>query len=104
MAISDILNSSREIKKEFLRSFFDDEGSVVKQGNHGIIRLYSINLEGLRQIQKMLNEFEINSKIDAGFGLKRNVFAIVIKDLTQFHKKIGFNLKRKQEKLEGLVY
>lgn len=99
-----VLNSSRGIKREFLRSFFDDEGSVVKQGNYGIIRLYSINLEGLKQIQKMLNEFEINSKIDAGFGLKRNVSAVVIKDLKQFQKKIGFNLKRKQEKLEGLIY
>lgn len=98
-----LLNSSREIKREFLKVFFDDEGSVYKQGNKGIIKLYSINLEGLKQIQKMLMEFNISGKIYSGYGLKRNVYAISIDDLKLFHKEIGFNLKRKKEKLESLI-
>ncbi|MFH0868183.1 MAG: LAGLIDADG family homing endonuclease [Candidatus Woesearchaeota archaeon] len=98
-----LLNSSREIKREFLKAFFDDEGSVYKQGNKGITKLYSINLKGLKQIQKMLLEFGITGKIYSGYGLKRNVYAFLIDDLKLFHKEIGFNLKRKQEKLESLI-
>ena len=91
-----LLNSSREIKREFLKAFIDDEGSIFKQQNKGILKLYSINLEGLKQIQKMLLEFNITGKIYSGYGLKRNVYAISIDDLKLFHKEIGFNLKRKQ--------
>jgi len=42
-----LLSAPKRIKREFLRAFFDDEGSVTKQGNKGIIKLYSINLSCL---------------------------------------------------------
>jgi intein/homing endonuclease len=100
---SSILNSPKSIKREFLRSFSDDEGSVFKQHNKGIIRIYSINLNGLKQIQKMLMEFKILSKISPGYGLKRNVYGLVIYDIKLFGDQIGFNLKRKQEKLESFI-
>jgi len=96
---SPILKSSKSIKREFLRAFCDDEGSIFLQHNNGIIRLYSINLEGLKQIQKMLMEFNIRSKIHSGFGLKRNVYGLLIYDIRLFCIQIGFNLKRKQRKL-----
>ena len=51
----------------------------------------------------MLMEFNISGKIYSGYGLKRNVYAISIDDLKLFHKEIGFNLKRKKEKLESLI-
>ena len=38
-----------------------------------------------------------------GFGQKRNVFALVIKDLKKFQEKIGFNLVRKQKKLQEYI-
>ena len=98
-----LLNSSKEIKREFIRAFSDDEGSVVKCKKSGVIRLYSINLNGLNQIKDLLSEFGIGGKISSGYGLKRNVFAIVIKDLDNFNKKVGFNLQRKQEKLNQLI-
>src|SRR3989338_4263772 len=72
-----LLNSPREIKREFLKAFFDDEGSVFKQKNKGVVRLYSINLNGLKQIQKMLMEFNITAKICSGYGSKRNVYALL---------------------------
>ena len=99
---SKILQSSKQIKKEFLKAFFDDEGSVVPEGKKGIIKLYSINKEGLQQIQKMLLEFNIDSQLGSGYGAKRNVYALLIKALDRFHKKIGFNLARKQSKLNKL--
>ena len=99
----ELLNSSKEIKREFLRAIFDDEGSVFKQGNKGVIKLYSINLEGLKQIQTMLLGFNIKIKIYFGYGAKRNVYALLPTDLKLFYTEIGFNLKRKQDKLRELA-
>lgn len=93
-----IFNSSKEIKKEFIRTFADDEGTVVG----AIIRIYSINKTGLEQLKKLIEEFNINCRITGGFGLKRNVFAIIIskkENVIHFRDSIGFSLKRKQEKL-----
>jgi len=94
-----LINSSNIIRKEFLRSLFDDEGSVINQGKNKIIRLYSINLNGLKQVKDMLLIFKIDSKIVSGFGFRRNVYGLVINDIESFQKKIGFHLKRKIGKL-----
>ena len=94
-----MLNAPLEIKKEFLKALFDDEGSVIPQKKNPFVRLYSINHNGLLQIQEMLKLFQIESRIIPGFGMKRNVFALTIKEIKSFKEEIGFNLKRKQEKL-----
>ena len=98
-----LTNAPKEMKREFLRALFDDEGSVYKIKNKGVIKLYSINLEGLKQIQRMLMGFNIMSNLSSGYGLKRNVYALLIKDLKVFYDQLGFNLKRKQEKLRELT-
>ena len=95
-----IMNSSKEIKKEFLKALYDDEGSVIPQGKQVILRLYSVNLDGLIGVQKLLDEFNINTKIQVGFGSKRNVYSVTTKDLNIFYKEIGFYCLRKQEKLK----
>ncbi|MBW2976991.1 LAGLIDADG family homing endonuclease [Candidatus Woesearchaeota archaeon] len=92
-----LTKAPKEIKREFLKALFDDEGSVRSRYE---IYLYSINKNGLNQIKNMLNEFEIDSRIKPGFGQRKNVYALIINDLKSFHAKIGFNLKRKQERLE----
>lgn len=97
-----LLNASKIIKREFLRAFSDDEGSVFRQGNKGRIHIFSINLIGLKQIQSLLLGFGIQSTIIPGCGCKRNVYAIVIRDLKTFQRKIGFNLKRKQDELSSI--
>ncbi|MBR9691300.1 hypothetical protein GOV06_00790 [Candidatus Woesearchaeota archaeon] len=94
-----LISSSKEIKVEFLRALFDDEGSIIPY-KKPIIRLYSINLKGLKQIQNILElDFRIKSKMIPGFGFKRNVYGLVITDLIPFNEQIGFNLRRKQNKL-----
>ena len=98
-----LFNSSLNIKKEFLRSLYDDEGSVLKEHKRGVIRLYSINEKGLKQIQELLLHFGIPTIMRSGYGARRNVFAIVTYDLKQFYKKIGFNLTRKQERLKEIL-
>ena len=98
----ELLNSSKNIKREFLKALFDDEGGIFPKGDKGIIKLYSINKNGLKQVQGMLSEFKINSKLSSGYGAKRNVYAIIINDLSKFDKEVGFNLNRKQSKLNSL--
>lgn len=97
-----ILSSSHNVKKEFVRCFFDDEGSVVlkRNGKSGVIKAYSINLVGLTQISELLNGFGIGRKLYSGYGAKRNVFGIVISDLKKFSQLIGFSCARKTTKLQ----
>ncbi len=94
-----LLESSDAIKKEFLRALFDDEASVT----NGLIKLYSTNHSGLRQIQRMIMELGIPSRIQGGYGERRNVHALIIKDLKPFQRKIGFNLARKSSKLADYI-
>ena len=97
---SKIFNSQNRIKVEFLKALFDDEGSVIPKGKSAELRLYSINERGLIQVQELLNEFGIITKIQGGYGMRRNVYAIITKDLQRFYSKIGFHCQRKQTKLE----
>lgn len=95
-----IFAASYKIKKEFLMALYDDEGSVIPYGKSVIIRLYSINLSGLKQVRKLLDEFGIKTKIQEGFGLKRNVYSLTTKEINSFYEKLGFYCVRKQKKLE----
>ena len=99
----EFLDSSLEIKKEFLKALYDDEGSVYKEYKKGILKLYSTNEKGLNQIKRMLLQFGINTIIRKGYGAKRNVFALITYNLKEFYNKIGFNLTRKQDILKSLV-
>lgn len=91
--------SSIEIKREFLKALFDDEGSVIFSNKKPFIRLYSINRKGLDQIALLLSEFGLFGKMVPGFGARRNVYALTIMDSKRFKEKIGFNLSRKQNLL-----
>lgn len=99
-----IINSNRDIKKVFLKAFCDDEGSVCVRNK--IIRLYSINETGLKDISKIfLKDFNIATSIQSGFGLRRNVFAIIIKKegILKFKEKIGFDDTNKRDKLKEIL-
>ncbi|MFQ6009666.1 MAG: LAGLIDADG family homing endonuclease [Candidatus Aenigmatarchaeota archaeon] len=99
-----IKNSSKQVKAAFLMAFFDDEGSVIKSRRE--IRLYSINIDGLNEIAKLLEEFEIKCSIRSGYGKRRNVFAIIIRgveNLERFSKHIGFGVKTKKRKLKSML-
>ena len=95
-----ILNADLLIRREFLRAIYDDEGSVKSKYE---IALYSINREGLEQIKEMLKEFHIDSCIKSGFGANRRVYGLMVKDFISFNDKIGFNLRRKRDKLRGII-
>ncbi len=96
-----IKRSNKSIKREFLRALFDDEGTVIKHSQkRAEVRFYSINHEGISQIQILLKEFNIESRIKEGYGSKRNVYGLIVLNTELFREKVGFNLKRKQLILE----
>lgn len=100
----EIKEGPREIKIEFIRIFAEDEGSVIVGKNE--IRIYSINKCGLQEISELLKNFKIKTTIKNGFGEKRNVFAIIIKDIESlllFKKLIGFYSLKKNQKLNELI-
>jgi intein/homing endonuclease len=49
-----ILNSDNSIKIAFLRGYFDGDGTVSNR-----IRFFSTNIDGLRQVSKMLNDLDL---------------------------------------------
>lgn len=51
---SKITNANKEIKKNWIRAFFDDEACFNADGR---IRVRSVNRKGMAQIMKMLREF-----------------------------------------------
>ena len=53
----EIIKSNKKIKKEWLKSFFDDESTSTFE--HGRIRIKSMNERGLKQVKKLLNYFKI---------------------------------------------
>ena len=79
----------KELKREFLRSFFDDEGCIDYRPdrNHRRIRGYQKNVDILLLIQELLTDFGINSSIK-----RPNEIVIVGKDnLMKFQREINFS-------------
>jgi len=64
-----ITNSGRNLQKEFLSAFFDDEGSVDFRRLRHIrrIRGYQHDNSILMIVQKLLKNFSIDSKVDTRF-------------------------------------
>jgi len=92
-------------KKIFLQAFFDDEGSV--NFDRKIVRGFQHNLEILKLIQKLLKDFDIQSKIDEKYKeiiISRKPNLIKFRDEINFSKGIYINPNRKnsiwKQKLE----
>ncbi len=95
-----ITNSSLLEKKIFLQVFFDDEGCayIYIRGNNRKIRGYQHNLETLRLIQAILQDFDIKSRIEEKgqevvISGKPNL--IKFRDKINFSKGIFINPERK---------
>lgn len=85
-------------KRIFLQAFFDDEGCVYKCGNNRKIRGYQDNLEVLRLIERLLKDFNMNSRIEEKgkeivISGKENL--IKFRDKINFSKGVKINGKRK---------
>jgi|SRR3989344_3840264 len=100
--VPNILINSKGLKQEFLKAFYDCEGYVGPRA----ITVQSVNQKGLKQIQSLLAEFEIKSKMYKYERKNKNWntnFLLCItkkEDRKRFLKTIGFNHLRKQRKLK----
>ena len=95
-----IKRAQLEIKRSYLRGFFDSEGTVYFRENRDrYVAAFSTNLEGLKKIGKLLAGIEIESKISQ----EAWYYKIKIskrENLRKFAELVGFTIKRKMRKLE----
>lgn len=85
-------------KKIFLKAFFDDEGNVNIHKNNRRVRGYQRSLETLKLIQKLLKDFDINSRIDEKYKeivISRKPNLIRFRDKINFSRGIYINPNRK---------
>ncbi len=103
-----VLNGSSNIKKAFIRGFFDGDGStdITKYGTPRI-RISSCNLKGLKNLSKLLVEFTIQHSFLGPYKRKRKrkrklrmpMYEINVKkaSVNKFIKTIGSNHSKKQK-------
>lgn len=87
--LREIITLPKHLKREFLLSFFDDEGCIDYRPdkNHRRIRGYQKNVEILKIIRALLRDFSIESHIQ----LPNEIVIAGKKNLTQFQKEIDFS-------------
>jgi len=91
-----IKSASLPEKKIFLQAFFDDEGSVHFEKR--LVRGFQHNLEILKLVQKLLKDFNIESKIDEKYKeivISRKPNLIKFRNKINFSKGIYINPARK---------
>ncbi|HEX9721978.1 MAG TPA: LAGLIDADG family homing endonuclease [Candidatus Paceibacterota bacterium] len=77
-----------EEKRVFLRSFFDDEGSVGIYKNSRKVKGYQHNLIRLSLVQKLLKDFYIDSRVDEKY---QEIVISRKENLIKFRKEINFS-------------
>jgi len=91
----EIINASKESKKNWIRAFFDDE-AYFDNGNR--IRVKCVNKKGLQEVTKILNEFVPCHLLPKKGSYWGNTYCINInkKDVPKYLSKIG-SLRYKQK-------
>ena len=106
--LPEFISKTDENKKNFIKGFFDAEGSVSlhvikrKDGRTDIIRhlkCFSNNVELLEQIKDLLLQIRIKSKIFRGKPPNYYLCVWNYRNLSRFDELIGFVIIRKQKLL-----
>lgn len=94
-----IRNGDEDIKKAFLRGYFNSDGSVDVKGHR--VTAYSANYKGVSDIVDLLEDFGIKAKIYPNRKGENTYFHLYLHNWQNLNifKEIGFSLSRKQEKL-----
>ncbi len=100
---TDLKAENDEIKFMFIRGFFDSEGSAVVSSK--TVKAANKNLTILKSIRKLLNDTGFNSENISINRSHDNVYALCIyrKNLRFFKERIGFSIRRKNEKLNSIL-
>ncbi len=101
-----INNADIKIKCAFLGGFFDSEGEIDKK--IGRIGATSMNLNGLEEIKRMLENFGIRNTIIKKKDIRPNTHQKYVlrihdkKSIKSFYELIGFTIIRKQKILAAM--
>jgi len=88
-----IKNASKEVKAKYIQGFADSQGSI--HSNYKQIILCNQNIDGLREIEELLNDLGTkNISYD-----KKGIVLCNRKNVELFNKLINFNISYKKEKL-----
>lgn len=112
-----IIKGDEEIRRKFLQSFFDDEGSVITNYPRRYIvfnlskskELIENNKKFLESLKNMLAEFGIETTKISDWaknksGTIEHAFLISrFKSILRYSKEIGFKSKEKNQKLASLI-
>ncbi|MDE1869825.1 MAG: hypothetical protein KGH71_02445 [Candidatus Micrarchaeota archaeon] len=98
---SQIFEGYKKLQLEWLKAFFDDEGTVDTSRKR--VRIKSVNKNGLEQIGIMLSQVGIKSVITGPNSDKTWYLTVNKGDLIKFSKFIGFRHVKRKIKLKALV-
>lgn len=89
LLLKQVQSLPRELKRTFVRAFFDDEGCIDFRihKNARRVRGYQKNVAVLMLVQKLLLDFSIESRIEP----PNEVVIVGEKNLRRFQKEIGFS-------------
>jgi hypothetical protein len=89
------------IKSAFLRGLFDSEGTIrLRRNGWAYLQFCSGNNDSLLDVKNMLlNDFDIKMKMRHN-GSVMILYCQTYNDINNYYEKIGFTIKRKQEKLK----
>lgn len=96
----EIIVSNMELKSAFIQGFCDSEASVRYRKGSCEISIYSKNKQGLRKLRQLLGTFGINSKIILSPTRTDYLSIMDYRSLNNYHKHIGFVIKRKSNRLK----
>ena len=95
-----------ELKRAWLRAFFDCEAHVNNQ--KGNIHVNSVNEDGLNQVKESLESLGIASRIYTYVRKNKNwntnfILVVSHKNIDKFYDIIGFTHSKKLKKLSGII-
>ena len=99
-----ILTANDGSKIEWIKAFFDDEAHVSKVGKR--ITLNMINKKGLKQVQKLLSEWGIDSTLNGPYKCREFYsyhLSIYRDSIIRYAQVVGFAHPKKKSNLKELV-
>ncbi|MDD5416546.1 MAG: LAGLIDADG family homing endonuclease [Candidatus Aenigmarchaeota archaeon] len=97
---NEILNNNNSIKKAWLRAFFDDECTIDLTNN--VVRIKCVNLNGLKQVEKLLKDINIYSKITGPNCDKTWYLTVPHKEVMNFRKHIKLLHPERRKRIESI--
>ena len=99
-----IMFTSNEIKAQWLKAFFDDEAHISRLQKRIVLNI--VNHKGLKQVQSLLNDLNIVSRLTGPYYCREFYsyhLTIYKNSLDKYYNFIGFNHPEKNKVLQEIV-